>query len=81
MFLSSDLSNSSIMACNSSSLSVSPSSRETRRRFFSEMVPVWSSSNSEKALRISSSGSRSAIYKQTTNSNDERRVLTMYAQL
>jgi hypothetical protein len=36
------------------------------------MVPVWSSSNREKALRISSSGSRSAIYKRTTNSNNER---------
>ena len=53
---------SSIIYCNSSSFIVSPSSRATRFKFFREILPVLSSSKSQKALRISSLGSRSEIF-------------------
>lgn len=55
------VSNSSIMLRSSSSLMFSPSSRATRLRFLRLILPDSSSSNSLKAFRISSFGSRSRI--------------------
>jgi len=48
-------------ACSSSSVMLSPSSLATRLRFLNEILPVSSSSNRRKALRISSLLSRSPI--------------------
>lgn len=56
------LSNSSIIAYNSSSERFSPSSLATLLRFLKLILPVLSSSNSLKALRISSTGSLSLIF-------------------
>lgn len=53
---------SSIISCNSSSVKFSPSSLATRFKFLKEIVPVSSSSNNRKALRISSLVSFSAIF-------------------
>jgi len=53
---------SSIIYCSYSSVIVSPNSRATRFKFFKEIFPVVSSSNSLKALRISYRGSLSAIF-------------------
>lgn len=53
---------SSIISCSSSSVKFSPNSFATRFRFLNEIVPVSSSSNRRKALRISSFVSFSAIF-------------------
>ena len=53
---------------NSSSSSVSLSSRTTRLRFFLLILPVLSSSKSWKALRISSAGSLASIFSATVES-------------
>lgn len=52
---------SSIISCNYQSVIVYPISLATLFKFFRETFPVLSSSNSLKALRIYSLGSRSAI--------------------
>lgn len=66
-------SNSSIIACSSSSLRFSPSSRATRFIFFSEILPLWSSSNNWKAFLISSSGSLVAYRSATTDKKKKER--------
>lgn len=63
------VSNSSIMLRSSSSLMFSPSSRATRLRFLRLILPDSSSSNSLKAFRISSFGSRSRIRSVTEQTN------------
>ncbi len=56
------LSASSIISCNSSSAIVSPNYLATLFKFFNEIFPVLSSSNSLNAFRISSLGSLSLIF-------------------
>ena len=67
----------SIIARSSSSCSVSPNSRTTRRRFFREMRPDESSSNSVNACCHSSSGSRASTSSVTAIWFQTRSVSTL----
>lgn len=68
------LSASSIISYNSSSVIVSPNSLATRLRFLKEILPELSSSNSLKALRISSLGSLSAILTVITSKKSQNSI-------